>query len=133
MKAPGLLVSALALLLTPPTLAVEYQGKNIDGRKLPANIYSYKTGGLYEAQVQFKQDFATIYFVNGSQLTIRLNQRTITDPKNILGYGRPGQIPLSRWLAVGVGSEAGLSGNVALGAGRLEDLWSIQLNPSVFP
>jgi hypothetical protein len=129
MKVFGLAVSTLLLLATP-TLAVEYQGKSVDGRKLAAKIYSYKTGGVFDAHVQFKGDLATIFFANGGQLMIRLNQRTITNPSNVLGYGRLGQIPLGRSFGIGLGSDDGLTGGLTIGAGRLDDLWSINLNPS---
>ncbi|MGA7937128.1 MAG: hypothetical protein WCA35_26490 [Kovacikia sp.] len=129
MKVFGLAVSSL-ILLAMPTLAAEYRGKNIDGRKLAAQIYSYKTGGVYDAQVQFKQDQAIIYFVNGGQLTVRLNQRTIADPSNVLGYGRQGQLPLGRSFGLGLGSDNGLTGSLNVGTGRLDDLWRINLNPS---
>ncbi|WP_421655960.1 hypothetical protein [Leptothermofonsia sp. ETS-13] len=126
MKAIGFIFSTLLLLATP-TLAADYQGRTLDGRKLTAKVYSYNTGGVYDAQVEFKGDLATIYFANGGQLLIRLNQRTITDPSNILGYGRIGQIPLGRSLGVGLRSDNGLTGGLTLSAGRLEDLWRINL------
>jgi hypothetical protein len=106
---------------------VESQGRNIDGRKLDAQVYSYQTGGVFDAQVEFNQDLATIYFAGGGQLTIRLNQRTVADPDNILGYGRLGQIPLSRSFAIGLSSDNGLRGGLTIGAGRLDDLWRIRL------
>ncbi len=126
MKAIGLTLSALLLLATP-TLAAEYQGKTLDGRKLAARVYSYNTGGVYDAQVEFKGYLATVYFANGGQLLIRLNQRTITDPSNILGYGRIGQLPLSRSFGVGLRSDNGITGGLTIGAGRFEDLWRINL------
>ncbi|UBF24572.1 hypothetical protein K9N68_23200 [Kovacikia minuta CCNUW1] len=129
MKAFNLTVSAL-LLLANPAFAVDYQGKNIDGRKLPARVYSFKTGGVYDAQVQFKQNLATIYFANGGQLMLRLNQKRIADPNKILGYGRAGQLPLGRSLGIGLNFDEGLTGSLAIGAGRLDDLWNISLNPS---
>lgn len=121
------LVVPLVLGLATPVLAVDYQGVSLDGKKLPAKVYSYDTGGLYEAQVEFKRDLATVYFASGSQLVVRLNQKTITDLDNILAYGRLGQIPINRWLGVGVRSDNGLTGGLTVGAGQLKDLWRISL------
>lgn len=126
MKAWAIAITSL-LLLSTPARAAEYEGKNIDGRKLDAQVYSYQTGGVFDAQVEFNQDLATIYFAGGGQLTVRLNQRAIADPDNILGYGRLGQIPLGRSFAIGLTPENGLRGGLTIGAGRLDDLWRIRL------
>ena len=129
MKGLEFVASAL-LLVAMPAHAIEYQGRTIDGKKLPAKVFSYQTGGVYNAQVEFRQDLATVTFEGGSQLILRLNQSTITDPSDISGYGRLGQLPLSRWLGIGLRSDNGLTGGVAFGAGRVEDLWRINLNPA---
>ena len=82
----GLALFSLMLLVSP-TRAAEYQGKNIDGRKLDAQAYSYETGGSYRVQVRFKEDRATLYFVGGTQKTIKLNHERITSLDDIEGYG----------------------------------------------
>lgn len=110
MKVFALVVSTLLLLATP-SLAVVYQGKNIDGKKLPAKAYYSETGGVYNVQVLFKGNRATIYFDGGSQTTIRLNKQVITDPKNIEGFGKLGQISLNRHLSIGLHQDDGLAGN----------------------
>ena len=46
MKVLGLFLPVLFLLATP-AMAVEYQGKNIDGKKLDAKAYYSQTGGVY--------------------------------------------------------------------------------------
>ena len=89
MKVFGLILSTLLLLATP-VFAVEYQGKDIDGRMLNGKAYNYETGGVYNVQVQFKKNKATLYFSSGEQLTIKLSQQVIADPKNIQGVGRLG-------------------------------------------
>lgn len=89
------LAFSLFILLTAPANAVEYQGKNIDGRRFDAKAYSYETGGIYDIQVQFERNRATMYFVGGSQITIRLKQG-VTNLDNIEGYS-PGP------LSIGVG------------------------------
>lgn len=127
MKGLALVVSVL-LAMTLPLSAAEYQGKTIDGRRLPAQVYSYGTGGVFEAEVEFRGDLATVYFVNGGQLQIRLNQSTIRDLGNIMGYGRVGQLPLGRF-SIGLGTGSGLSGGVTIGAGSLNDTWGIRLLP----
>lgn len=88
--------ASILLAITLPAHAAEYGGKTIDGTKLPAKVYSSATGGVFEAQVEFQRDRATIYFVNGGQLVLRLSQPIIRDPNHITGYGRAGQIPLGR-------------------------------------
>lgn len=93
------LTASILLAMTLPAHAAEYEGKTIDGRKLLAKVYSYATGGVFEAQVEFQRDLATIYFVNGSQIIIRLSQSAIRDPNNIIGYGGVGQLPLGRFAA----------------------------------
>ncbi len=124
MKVLGLVLFTLLLLTTPGT-AVEYQGKNIDGRKLAAKAYYYKTGGVYEVQVRFKQSRATIYFVNGEQVTIRLNHRIITDPSRIEGVGSPGLFNLGGFSA-GLGYD-NLGDRQIPGPHSLEGYWRISL------
>jgi len=126
MKGIALVVFVL-LAMTAPLSAAEYQGKTIDGRRLPAQVYSCGTGGVFEAEVEFKGDLDTVYFVNGGQLQIRLNQSTIRDPANIVGYGRVGQLPLGRSLSIGVPTDPALGGSVTVGAGALDDSWIIRL------
>jgi len=66
MKNLGLVLLSL-FLLTAPALAVEYQGRSLDGKKLPAKVYNYATGGVYDAQVRFEKQRATIYFSAGTK------------------------------------------------------------------
>ncbi len=130
MKVLGLVLPTL-FLLTTPVLAVEYQGRNIDGRKLPAKAYYYATGGVYNVQVSFKHNRATIYFSNNSQTTIRLNHRAIADPSDIEGFGKLGQISLNRVLSVGLDSDTNLVGNSPMpGSRALEGFWRISIDPT---
>jgi hypothetical protein len=69
-------------------IAAEYQGKNIDGRRFKGQVYSYETGGIFEVEVEFHKKQATLYFVNGSQQTVRLKQSKILDPKGIEVWSR---------------------------------------------
>jgi hypothetical protein len=126
MKRLALIVSIL-LTMSLPTLAAEYQGKTIDGRKIPAKVYSYETGGVFEAQVEFNGNFATIHFVNGGQLRVRLNQSQIKDPNNILGHGRVGQVALGRFLSIGLAGDNPSTGGIRISAGSGRDLWMIRL------
>lgn len=120
-------VASVLLAVTLPAIAAEYQGKTIDGKRLPARAYSYATGGVFEAQVEFRGDLATLYFVNGGELAIRLSQPMIRDPKNIVGYGRVGQLSPGRALSIGIGTDPVLTGSLTLGGGSFNDTWSIQL------
>ncbi|MBW4445015.1 MAG: hypothetical protein KME10_28260 [Plectolyngbya sp. WJT66-NPBG17] len=120
-------VASVLLAVTLPAIAAEYQGKTSDGRRLPARVYSYATGGMFEAEVEFRGDLAILYFVNGGQLAIRLSWPMIHDPKNIVGYGRVGQLPLGRALSIGIGTDPALAGSITLGGGSFSDMWSIQL------
>jgi hypothetical protein len=104
MKNLGLALLALSLLTTP-AIAVEYQGRSLDGKKLPAKVYYYATGGVYDAQVRFDKQRATIYFSEGNQVTIQLKQQVITDPQNIQGFGKLGYYPLSRNFSIGLESD----------------------------
>jgi len=110
MKVVGLFLPVLFLLATP-AMAVEYQGKNIDGKKLDAKAYYSQTGGVYNDQVRFKRDRATIYFADGSQTTIRVKQRVITDPNNIEGFGKLGQVPVNRIFSVGLNLDNNVVGS----------------------
>jgi hypothetical protein len=125
MKVLALVLSAL-LLLTTRVIAVEYQGKNIDGRKLVAKAYYYKTGAVYKVQVRFKQNRATIYFVNGEQVTIKLRHRVITDPSRIEGFGSPGLFNLGGIFSAGLGYD-NLGNSRHLGLQSLEGFWRISL------
>jgi hypothetical protein len=128
MKVLGLVLPALFLLSPPAALAVEYQGQNIDGKKLPAKVYYYATGGVYNVQVSFNKRRATIYFADGNQTTIQLKQQVITDSKNIEGFGKLGQYPLNETFSVGL-----VYGNDFAGNGQpqqsnpLEGFWRISL------
>lgn len=95
-------VLPLLLLLGTPAVAVEFKGQNIDGQKLPARAYYYATGGVYKVQVSFHNKRATIYFEDGNQTTIQLNQQVITDSNNIEGFGKLGQYPVSNIFSVGL-------------------------------
>jgi hypothetical protein len=123
MKNLGLVLLAF-FFLTTPALAVEYQGRNLDGKKLAAKAYYYATGGVYNVQVRFEQQRATIYFAEGNQIVIQLKQQVITDPKNIQGIGKPGYYPLSGNFSIGLDS-----GNDAQSfeSEPLEGFWSISL------
>ena len=90
MKVFGLVLSAL-LLLSAPIGAAEYQGKNIDGVLLKGKALFSSTGSVYNVQVLFKGNQATLFFVNGDHITIKLRQQTITAPSDIEGVGGLGQ------------------------------------------
>lgn len=127
MKVLGLVLPAL-FLLTTPAMAVEYQGQNIDGKKLAAKAYYYATGGVYNVQVSFENRRATIYFSDGNQTTIRLRQRVITDSNNIEGFGKLGQFPLNGTFSVGLVYDTNLVGNSQPQQSHpLEGMWRISL------
>jgi hypothetical protein len=126
MKVLGLVINAL-FLLTTPVVAVEYQGRNIDGKKLDAKAYYYATGGVYNVQVSFDKKRATIYFGDGNQTTIKLNQQVITDSKSIEGFGKIGQIPVNNIFSVGLVYDNDLVGNGLQQSNPLEGMWRISL------
>ncbi|MFQ4143826.1 hypothetical protein [Chlorogloeopsis sp. ULAP02] len=128
MKVLGLaLATALFILVTPAT-AAEYQGRNIDGKKLAAKAYYYATGGVYNVQVRFKDNRATIYFDGGSQTTIRLKQRAIANPNHIEGFGKLGQFPLGGILSIGLDNDSNFIGNSQLSDSPLAGFWRISLD-----
>lgn len=127
-KVLGLAVSLC--LLTAPTRAVEYQGKNLDGVRLPAKVILYQTGGEYDVEVTFKQSLATLYFPHGEQTTIRLTQRVITDPSNVEGIGKLGQVYVGNTFRVGLDFDRS---NDAFGTSNVptsDYIWRIQLDPA---
>jgi len=125
MKVFGLVLSTL-LLLTTPARAVEYQGKNIDGFKLKGKALFSETGGVYDVMVLFKGNRATIFFVNGDYITIKLRKRVITDPSDIEGLGGVGQYNLGGPFSVGLGS-----GDNPIGK-PLQSFWRISLDLTDF-
>ncbi|MCC5621218.1 hypothetical protein [Nostoc sp. CHAB 5715] len=129
MKVLGLFLPVL-LLLGTPAMAVEFKGQNIDGQKLPAKAYYYATGGLYKVQVSFHNKRATIYFDDGNQTIIQLNQQVITDSNNIEGFGKLGQYPINSTFSVGLvydNNWLGSSDSQLQQSNPLEGLWKISL------
>ena len=120
------------MLLIPGVLgqgaiAAEYQGQNIDGRKLPATAYSYETGGTFDIQVKFKDNKATLYFDNGAKQTIRLHDPVISNPKQIGGWGRPFSLSIGGIFNIGFDDRGG--GNVEPSSPRpFEGFWNLSLN-----
>jgi hypothetical protein len=121
------LVFFILILLAAPATAAEYQGKNIDGRRFIAKAYSYETGGLYNVQVQFKNNRATLYFAGGSQITIRLKHQSITNLSTIEGYS-PGPFSLGIGGIFSIGIANSTLGNLQPPHPRpLEGFWRIIL------
>jgi hypothetical protein len=131
MKILQLVLSAIFLLITP-AMGAEYQGKNIDGKKLAATAYYGSTGGVYEVMVLFKENQAIIYFDGGSQTTIQLNQRAISDPNNIVGFGTLGQIPVNKVFRVGLVYNDNSFSNSQSPESPLKDFWRISLEKQEF-
>ncbi|MDZ8263297.1 hypothetical protein [Nostoc sp. ChiQUE01b] len=129
MKVLGLILPVL-LLLCSPAMAVELKGQNIDGQKLPARAYYYATGGVYKVHVRFHNKRATIYFDDGNQTTIQLNQQAIADSKNIEGFGKLGQYSLNKIFSVGLmydNNWFGSSDSQFQLSNPLDGLWKISL------
>ncbi|MFN6483915.1 MULTISPECIES: hypothetical protein [unclassified Nostoc] len=129
MKVLGLVLPTLLLLVTP-AMAVELKGQNIDGQKLPARAYYYATGGVYKVQVRFHNRQATIYFDDGNQTTIQLNQQVIADSNNIEGFGKLGQYPINSTFSVGLvydNNWLGSSDSQLQQSNPLDGLWKISL------
>lgn len=122
----------LALLLSglcvPAAIAVEYQGKVIDGQKFDATAYSHESGGTFNVKVQFKNKQATLYFVNGGKQTIRLDSREIEDPQEIVGWGRPFGVRLGEFFNVGLSDNRDLHNLEPTGTRAFEGLWTLSLD-----
>jgi len=119
----------LAMLLwqMSPLLAVEYNGKRIDGQTFSAKVYSYETGAVYDAQVQFDHNQVTIQFPGGSQMIGRLQQSVIRNPGQIEVFGSPGRIPLGNVFSIGLSN--GFSGdNFANPSSSLSNYWRISID-----
>lgn len=82
----------LAIALLPASFAArdaraaECNGVDIDGQLFDATVYSYSTGGYYNVQVEFDGDEAIIYFSNGGQRRVTLDDEEIDDPDSISAY-----------------------------------------------
>jgi hypothetical protein len=106
-------------------IAVEYQGKNIDGRRFRGQVYSYETGGVFQVEVEFRKKQATLYFVNGSRQTVRLKRSKILDPKDIEVWSR-GFFTIGDIFSVGVADDS--SDNLQPPRPRpFEGFWRISL------
>jgi hypothetical protein len=127
MKVLWLVLSA-ALLLTTPVVAVEYHGRNLDGKKLPAKAYNYSTGEEYKVQISFDTNRATIYFNDDSKTTIWLGQRVISNPKDIKGFERSGHFPVDETFSLGLYPDTGLASNERPPISTpIETFWKISL------
>ncbi|MGF1939265.1 MAG: hypothetical protein RM347_033795 [Nostoc sp. ChiQUE02] len=81
-------------------------------------------------QVSFHNKRATIYFDDGNQTTIQLNQQVITDSNNIEGFGKIGQYPVSSTFSVGLvydNNWLGSSDSQLQQSNALDGLWKISL------
>ncbi len=108
-------------------IAAEYQGQNIDGQRFAATAQSRETGGVYDVEVEFKGNKATLYFEGGSRQRIRLNQAVITDPKEIYGWGRPFTLNIGGVFNIGLTDR--LPDNLEDPSPRpLAGYWRIRLN-----
>jgi hypothetical protein len=125
MKVLGLVLSIL-LLLSAPIRAAEYQGKNIDGVLFKGKALFSSTGGVYDVQVLFKGNQATLFFVNGDHITIKLRQQVITDLSDIEGFGGVGQYHLGGAFSIGLSSGDNPMGN------PLQGFWRINLDLTDF-
>jgi hypothetical protein len=121
MKVLGLVLSVL-LLNSTPLEAAEYQGKNIDGVLYKGKALFSPTGGVYDVQVLFKRNQATLFFANGDHIMIKLRQPVITEPSDIEGIGGVGQYHLRGGLSIGLSSGDNLMGN------PLQGFWRINLD-----
>jgi hypothetical protein len=107
-------------------IAAEYQGKNIDGRRFKGQVYSYETGGVFQVEVEFRKKQATLYFVNGSQQTVRLKKSKILDPKDVEVWSR-GFFTIGDIFSIGVADDS--SGNLQPPRPRpFEGFWRVSLH-----
>ncbi|MFL9458905.1 hypothetical protein AB0758_48985 [Tolypothrix bouteillei VB521301_2] len=83
-------------------------------------------------RVLFKENQAVIYFDGGSQITLQLNQRAISDPNNIVAFGTLGQIPVNKVFRVGLVYNDGSLTNSQSSESPLKDFWRISLDEQDF-
>jgi hypothetical protein len=87
-------------------IAAEYRGQNIDGQRFSGMIYSHETGGRFNVDVEFKDKTATVYFVNGGKKILKLNSRTIRNPREIHGWSQ-GIFSIGNVFSIGVAQDTG--------------------------
>jgi hypothetical protein len=107
--------------------AAEYNGKNIDGKKLAATVYYQETGGTFNVQVEFQGNQAILYFVNGSQQILQIQEIVISNPHQIYGWGRSLSLNIYGIFNIGlveIRREIGES----FTARHLEGFWTINLD-----
>jgi hypothetical protein len=66
-------------------MAAEYHGRDLDGDRFSATVYSYGTHHYYNVDVEFSGTEITIYFRNG-HITVDMDDEEIDDPHNISAY-----------------------------------------------
>ena len=66
--------------------SAEYNGRNIDGERYDATVYSYSTSHYYNVEVEFDGEDVTIYFSNGGHITVTMDCEEIEDPHDISAY-----------------------------------------------
>lgn len=66
--------------------AAEYNGRDIDGKSFSCTAFSYNTGKYYYAQVEFYGDEATLFFSNGGQVVLTIDDEEIDDPSSISAF-----------------------------------------------
>ncbi|MGK7945654.1 MAG: hypothetical protein AB4058_14420 [Microcystaceae cyanobacterium] len=129
----GLIILVKLLTLTMfmgwnvPLSALEYEGKNLDGRRIPAKAYYQRTGATYEVQVQFEGNRATLFFTEGGQITIQLRQSVVRDLDNIQGQGRLGYIRVGNSVSLGLARDQ--DSWERLNNPGVNDLWQISISP----
>jgi hypothetical protein len=121
------LILTILFSLSPPISALEYQGRNLDGQKIAAKAYYQRTGGVYNVQVRFNGNRATLFFDHGGQITIQLRQSIVTDLNNIQGRGRLGHVPVANSLSLGLEMNEN-EGKIPRNS-PLNDLWQLSISP----
>ena len=80
------IIFCLLLFQSMPANAAEYLGGDVDGVLYSATAFSYSTNKVYYVDIEFSGNDVYIFFPNGGQITLALDNEEIDDPNSISAF-----------------------------------------------